>query len=155
MESGTSRNGGWCITVVSSWWSMYISKSMNICAVAIVGVDICVKEWVYALLHVTANRDTRIIEHAQLPGSCVNGSSVIKVTRLNGQGQSSMDCQCKFAAQLRGCRKHNYLVNASRGFVFSKIRNTRVITRSVRGYADGWGDGAKNLNVVRCSHTHR
>ena len=44
MESGMSHDGGWCVTVVSSQWSMYILKSMNICAVAIVGVDICVKE---------------------------------------------------------------------------------------------------------------
>ena len=38
-----------------------------------------------------------------------------------------------------GRREHKYLVNASRVFVCRQIRSTRVIAKSVRGYADGWG----------------
>ena len=96
-------------------------------------------ERMYALLHMTA----------QLPGLCMNGSSVMKVAKLNGQRQSSMDCQCKFAASTIT------LLTRVEVLYLVKIRNMHVIARSVHGYADGWGGGAKKLNVVRCLHTHQ
>ena len=42
---------------------------------------------------------------------------------------------------MQGCCEHNYLINTS---------SSRVITKSVCGYADGWGGGSNMPKKFKC-----